>query len=626
MKVSHKVVLISSAIVVITFTLFSWVQYNSVKNALHEKAVSNVAETSKVIASKISLWLNGKLSLVDMVAKTIDADFNPANIQKAFDNPILADNFLLMFGGLQTDGQPITNDPTWVPEGWDARKRPWYNVAKDNNKATLTAPYEDASTKEVLISAVTNLADNGTFKGAFGGDLSLKTISEAINSVNFNNTGYAFLISADGNIISHPDISLNGKSLVDLFGRNLPTISADLQEVELNGKTVLTSFQPLTELKGSQWFIGVALQKDKVFQQATAFGIAAIVGTLISVLLSAIVLFLTMRSLFRPLEELQRSLIEINSGDGDLTKRLATSTKDEFGAVSNDFNQFVQYLQNIIIDVKRISIDINSNTSQSSSAAAKTADDLVAQLDELDMLSAAINQMSYSAQEVASNADKAAEAAKKADTAASQGSAIVTQTSQSIAKLVEEMDETVVTINQLEKHSDDIESVLTSITSIAQQTNLLALNAAIEAARAGDMGRGFAVVADEVRALAARTQQSTNETSLIIEQLQQGVKEAADKIEKSRSHANKTNEDSSRADDILKDIQCSISEISSTTNAIATAANQQSSTSEEINRNATTIRDICQNVSSQAQNQSELCTTMVNFTEEQDKVLQQFKV
>ncbi|EPJ48551.1 MAG: hypothetical protein OFPII_05400 [Osedax symbiont Rs1] len=561
-----------------------------------------------------------------MVAKTIDVDFSPENMQKAFDNPILADNFILMFGGLHTDGKPITNDPTWAPEGWDARKRPWYNVAKENNKATLTAPYEDASTKELLISAVANVADKGTFKGAFGGDLSLKTISEAINSVNFNNTGHAFLISADGNIISHPDITLNGKSLADAFGQYPPQISADLQETEFDGKTVLTSFQPLTELKGSQWFIGVALQKDKVYKQATAFGLAAIVGTLISVLLSAIGLFLTMRSLFKPLEELQKSLIEINSGDGDLTKRLATSTKDEFGAVSNDFNQFVQYLQNIIIDVKRISIDISSNTSQSSSAAAKTADDLIVQLDELDMLSAAINQMSYSAQEVASNADKAAEAAKKADTAASKGSAIVTQTSQSIAQLVEEMDQTVITVNQLEKYSDDIESVLTSITSIAQQTNLLALNAAIEAARAGDMGRGFAVVADEVRALAARTQQSTNETSLIIEQLQNGVKEAADKIELSRSHANKTNEDSSRADDILKDIQCSISEISDTTIAIATAANQQSSTSEEINRNATTIRDICQNVSSQAQGQSELCATMVHFTEEQDKVLQKFKV
>ncbi|MCJ8340029.1 MAG: methyl-accepting chemotaxis protein [Pseudomonadales bacterium] len=626
MKVSHKVVLISSTIVVITFTLFSWLQYNTVKNALHDKAASNVAETSRVISTQIADWLNGKLALIDMVANTIDADYSAETIQKSFDNPILADNFILMFGGLHTDGKPITNDPSWAPTGWDARKRPWYDTARNSSSAALTPPYEDASTKEILISAVANFSDQGKFLGAFGGDLSLKVIADAINKVNFNETGYAFLISADGNIISHPDVSLNGQSLSALFPQKRPTTNSQFQEIEVDGQMMFTAFQPLEGLQGTQWLIGVMLEKNKVLKEANAFGFAAIIGTLISVLLTAMALFITMKSLFKPLERLQQSLLDINSGDGDLTKRLVATSGDEFGKVSTDFNEFVQYLQDIIINVKRISGELTSNTSDSSASANQSATVLARQLGELDMLSAAINQMSCSAQEVANSAQEAAASAKAAERAADEGTAIVSQTSKSIAQLVTDMDETVDTVNQLEKYSANIESVLTSITSIAEQTNLLALNAAIEAARAGDMGRGFAVVADEVRALAARTQQSTNETSLIIEQLQQGVKEAVERIEQSRNLANKTNEEATKADVILNDIRTSISHINDISVNIASAAQQQSATSEEINRNTTTIRDISQEVSVEAHNQSDLCTGMVDIIEQQNKVLEKFKV
>ncbi|MFT5707231.1 MAG: methyl-accepting chemotaxis protein [Oceanospirillaceae bacterium] len=626
MKISHKVVLISSVIVIITFSLFSWFQYNTVKDALYDRASKNVAETSKVISEQITSWLNGKLALIDMVAKTIDGDFNAKNIQQAFNNPILADNFILIFGGLEADGNPITNDPSWAPEGWDARKRPWYNIAKNSQVAILTEPYEDSSTKEILISAVANLNDNSTFNGAFGGDLSLKSIADTINQVNFNNTGYAFLINAKGKIISHPNIELNGKQISDLFESSPPQIKPILQEGVAAGSKVFSAFQPLENLKGVDWHIGVILDKSKVLKEANSFGFAAIVGTILIMLLTAIALFFTVKQLFKPLYNLQKSLIDINSGEGDLTKRLVITSKDEFAHVSTDFNQFIQYLQSIIIDVKTISGEIHNKTSESSEAASKTATDLTQQLNELDMLAAAMTQMSYSAKEVASNAQKAATAAQSADSEASQGNSIVKETSQSIAQLVDDMDETVTTVNLLVKYSDDIESVLTSITSIAQQTNLLALNAAIEAARAGDMGRGFAVVADEVRALAGRTQQSTNETSLIIGQLQEGVKEAVDKIEQSRALASSTNDKATKAEDILTNIRNSISEINDITIHIASSAQEQSSTSEEINRNTTNIRNISQTVSHHAQEQSELCVSMTSSTDKQSEVLNQFKV
>lgn len=217
MKVSHKVALLASAIVVIAFTVFSWLQYQRVHQALYEKTEQSTREATTVLGQQITNWLNGKLALIDMMAQTISADFSSETIQNTFDTPMLKQEFILIFGGLETDGQRITNDTSWNPENWDARKRPWYPFAKSHSRAVLTDPYPDAGTKEILISAVANLYDKKAFKGAFGGDLSLKTVSDAVNTLNFNNTGYAFLLSADGNIISHPDEKLNGQALAQLF-------------------------------------------------------------------------------------------------------------------------------------------------------------------------------------------------------------------------------------------------------------------------------------------------------------------------------------------------------------------------------------------------------------------------
>lgn len=626
MQVTQKVALVASTIVALAFTLFSWLQYHSVQSALYEKTENYVAEASVVLSHQVTNWLNGKLALIDMMAESIDSDFSDESIQRVFDTPLLKDEFILIFGGLDTDGVRITNDPSWNPADWDARKRPWYPFARSNKQAVLTDPYPDAASGEILISAVANFTNNGKFMGAFGGDLSLKTVSDAVNTLNFNGTGYAFLINSDGGIISHPNPELNGKKISDLFSGQQPQISDQLQELESNGNKVLTAYKSLDNLQGSQWSIGVVLEKDKVMAAANAFGTRAIIGTVISVLACILVLYVTMGQLLRPLTGLRLSLQEINKGEGDLTRRLDVSSKDEFGHLSGDFNQFIEHLQKLITETKEVSHEIRNNTDQTSESANHAAGLLEQQLQELDQLATAMNEMASTAQDVASNAQLAADSAKAADGAAEQGVNVVSRTTESIQKLSVDMNEAVSTISELANYSNNIESILTVITGIAEQTNLLALNAAIEAARAGEQGRGFAVVADEVRALASRTQESTEEIQKMIEQLQNGVRKAEHTINESRQMASETNEVAAEANLSLSEIREGIRQINDMTIHIATAAEEQSATSEEINRNTTNIRDICQNVSHSAQQQSSLCGAMVELTRSQDQTLSQFKV
>ncbi len=626
MKASVKVAVVGSIVITIVFTVFSIIQHSAMKSALYDKSQQSVIETSGVLANQISNWLSGKLMLVDLTAESINADYSAENIQKAFDMPSLAREFDLIFGGLSTDGKRITNTPSWNPVGWDARQRPWYDIAMNNNKATLTAPYNDAASGELIVSIVSKFSQNNTTRGAFGGDLSLKTISDALNTLNFNGSGYAFLVDHENNIISHPNEKYSGQPINTLFDGSTPALTSELQEAQAEGEAVFASFTKIQDLPGARWSIGIVLNQEMVLAEATKQGWNALFITLLSVLACSFILYLAVVKLLLPLKELHTSLTDINSGDGDLTKRLSVTSRDEFGEVSNDFNAFISHLQSLITSVKVTSLDIRNDTEQTANKSETSLVRLEEQLSELEHLASAMHEMSATAQEVAQHAQDTAMNANQVDKAAEQGSNVVIQTTVAIEKLSVDMDSAVDRVNELAQYSKDIESITNVITGISEQTNLLALNAAIEAARAGEAGRGFAVVADEVRALASRTQQSTEEIQGMINQLQNGVVNAEKTILQGKNMVGETKALADEANNALLDIRTSIHQISEMTIHIATAAEEQSSTSEEINRNTTNIRDISQQVAQNAKEQSSLCSKMVDLTDLQDNNLNEFKV
>ena len=626
MKVAWKVVIASSLVLTVAISLLSWYQYREMTHNLKTHTDSAIHEASTALSQQITHWLNGKIEIINLVSQVIDSDFSPETIQNTFNSPLLKNEFLLIFGGLDTDGKAIKNDPSWQPKDWDARQRPWYSVAKNSNQAAITEPYADAVTKDILISVVANLTDKGTFKGAFGGDLSLKTVSDALNTVNFNGSGYAFLLTGEGKVISHPDANYNGKDYSQVFSGKKVTMAQNITPIDLDGKTFWVSFIPLKNLKGLNWYLAIVVDEAIVMADADAMAWKSVFGELISVLIGVIVLSSVMQHILKPIGLLNSSLIEINSGNGDLTKRLPVISTDEFGEVAKQFNLFIAQLQSMITNVKSISDDIRQSTQLTSKESQKAESELATQLAELDQLATAMNQMASSAVEVANSAQVAAQSAQTADTETANGVKIVSNASSSIKNLASEMDKAVATVVELAKYSDNIESILLVITGIAEQTNLLALNAAIEAARAGETGRGFAVVADEVRSLASRTQKSTSEIKTMIEQLQSGVRDAENKIKQSREMANETSQEAGKANQALEEIRAAIIRINDMNLQIAAAAEQQSATSEEINRNTTNIRDISQEVSTGAHEQVSHCKAMSQQVTEQDKLLSQFKV
>jgi methyl-accepting chemotaxis protein len=332
------------------------------------------------------------------------------------------------------------------------------------------------------------------------------------------------------------------------------------------------------------------------------------------------------KRLFSPLLQLRLELENIASGDGDLTRRLPITADDELGQLAGAFNRFVDKIQGLIGNVAGMTYRLNNLITDFSAQAQRSERAMDLQRQETDQVATAINEMSTAALQVARNAQEAAQAANQAQDEGAAAGKVMNASVDSVHGLVENLDTSGVSLTQLQTDVHAIAGVLAVIRSIADQTNLLALNAAIEAARAGEAGRGFAVVADEVRALASRTQESTKEIHGMIGRLEAGTVNTVSAVEQSSEAGNKTREQAVRAMKSLDAIAVLISTINSMNSQIASAAEQQTAVSEEINRSVQQIAVSIETVAQDTQRGASTARELSSLSSELDSAIRQFRI
>ena len=347
---------------------------------------------------------------------------------------------------------------------------------------------------------------------------------------------------------------------------------------------------------------------------------------LLAAVVGLILVWLMARSVTRPILGVAHMLEDIASGEGDLTRRLAYDKRDELGQLAGWFNRFLDKLQPIIAEVKRSVQDARGTADQSAAIATETSAGMEQQYRQVDQVATASHEMSATAQDVARSAAQAAQAARDADQATRDGLTVIDRTTSNIGHLAADMSTSMAQVEGLAANSEKIGSVLEVIRGIAEQTNLLALNAAIEAARAGEAGRGFAVVADEVRNLARRTQESVEETRLVIEQLQSGTQEVVGSMGNSYRQAQGSVEQVGQAVTALRQIGEAVTVISDMNLQIASAAEEQSAVAEEINNNVATIRDVTESLSEQANESARVSQALNSLANQQQGLMDQFRV
>ncbi|WLQ16323.1 methyl-accepting chemotaxis protein [Hahella aquimaris] len=488
-----------------------------------------------------------------------------------------------------------------------------------------------------IIATYQKKATDGTLEDAKAREQALRTIE----SIRYAGAEYIWINDLNHTVLMHPiKPELNGKRLYDLKDPNGVYLFREFVSVVKQNKAGFVPYywpkpghkDPVAKVsyvKGFEpwgWVVGSGVYVDDVEAVLSQQMIEMLVTVSIIIVLLLLILMIVANSVTSPLNRTLERMGDIASGDGDLTVYLQTDGRDELAALSVQFNTFVDKIRNLVsnvtssIDLLTLSVDELSN------AAMKSVDNAQNQQKETDQVASAMNQMSASAQEIAQNANRAAQCAADADNDSDQGRLIMKNTLVTVDELAAEMNQTTLSIESLRAETVNIGSVLTVIESIAEQTNLLALNAAIEAARAGELGRGFAVVADEVRALASKTQHSTQEINEMIGKLQTGASSAVSAMEKSLHKARGAQEQTQSVEHALDKVITSITEINDVNNQIATASEQQSLVSEEINKNVSNIAVIAEENSESINQVRSSCESIRQVSEILIQQAKQFKV
>ncbi|ASF15465.1 methyl-accepting chemotaxis protein [Shewanella sp. LC6] len=326
-------------------------------------------------------------------------------------------------------------------------------------------------------------------------------------------------------------------------------------------------------------------------EQATAqTQMSVTIATLVAIV-ALVIAYFGPKIIVNAIQDITNRINDIVDGDGNLTQRIPITRQDEIGELANAFNLFVAQLQQMVIAIISQTKDVSHTVENLATKSATTIGISHEQEQFVDTIVTAVNEMSAAVREVASNALHTATEITKVNDQTIEGKKILTQSVHHIQQLSESVKNAVAVIEKLSVNSANIASVLDVIRSIAEQTNLLALNAAIEAARAGEQGRGFAVVADEVRTLASRTETSTQDIQSMIEELQRGVNDAVKSIESGASLTHSTVTLASQTQDALDQILNSTSKVSEMSTQTATATEEQTHVTEEINRNLTELSD-----------------------------------
>jgi len=367
-------------------------------------------------------------------------------------------------------------------------------------------------------------------------------------------------------------------------------VEEEAQELEKHVVQTLERIEKFTE--------SAIIKLDQEDHQILLDGI---IYTIIGILIAAAFSFYNIKLLNKDMGKLTYSINELNKGELINSFKSQNISKD-LGFVLDNIESLREKLKATLQLIHSGSSETVSATTNLNNLTSEVLGNIEQQSSEVDMLATAMEEMGATSSEIANNAETTQASTVNVTNFSSTCQNEMGQAISAMTQLSSSLDNSAQNITALEEHGQKIGSVLDVIKSIADQTNLLALNAAIEAARAGEQGRGFAVVADEVRTLAQRTQESTTEIEAMIMAFKAETTDAVKAMDDSQGYAETMLNTAQKSNENLTEISSAIGDVNGMTIQIASAAEEQAATVQEINQNLNSVSDISrQNLDSSTQ-------------------------
>lgn len=609
----------------------NWFAFNSLKSSTINSVNTQSLSTIRYETEKIEEWFKNKSEVISALAKSYEKNAVEEHYVDIARLTSDAGDLTGVYFGFD-DGRAYSSaiGPRWIdgmsdPSKYSHLGLPWYILGKNKDGLNVTDIYKDPETGLDIVSIVNNITG-----GVVMGDIELSILEETVDNVKFPGSIAVILDGTGKPLVSNATVSNSEYEFANLGIEEVRGLMLSQTEVHkaynVDGIDKIVFTEEIKLLNGKKWYLLISINKDIAYAAVDEALTNAIVSSLVMVSVAIALVTALLNVLYRPILSLKEVVIDLSQGNGDLTRRLPVTSNDDLGKISEGINVFIANLQSLMLDISQSSEFISSSVDQLKNQVTANSAVLTAHSAETEQIVAAIEEMSSTAGDVANNASEASQFTHKTNTQVDDSKDIVNKATETVSLLVDNVENTSVSIASMSQDTTDITHVLEVIGDIADQTNLLALNAAIEAARAGEKGRGFAVVADEVRALAARTQVSTAEIEQTLKKLHDGSKTAILAMDNTKFTCKQTAENTLLVEQELGRVSESVAYMNDLNMQIATAAEEQSSVSGEITRNMASIREIVEELSINGQATESETINLASANSQLKSVVTQFKL
>ncbi len=624
-KLSVAIVLI----IVVSLNVFGAASYWNAKKIIIQEMENNLQDMSKDNAQKLGMWIAERKSEVSFLANSpLVTDGDSGAALGYLRNESKRDSLFLSYMMMDVKG-----DATFTTgEKINVVGREYFKQIMAG-KAFVSDPVISKAEGKAVVVVAAPSPKNGAIIGGVAGGVPLEDMSKLIGEIKAGDTGYAYAVRSDGLIIIHPnkDMAMKINGLTDA---STPPALKEITAKMVKGEQGVAQYTFKDDVKyiayapipGTTWSLAVNVPAQEILAKLNALLWTSLAIILVVLVLAIAISLYIAGSITKPLESMKSMLQDIAQGEGDLTKRLDATSKDELGEASRYFNLFADKLHGLISRVAETTEKVASASVQlrlNSEHIATGAEEVAAQA---STVATAGEEMAATSGDIAQNCSLAAGGSQQASAAAVSGAQVVDETIRVMNSIAERVRTTAQSVENLGSRSEQIGEIIGTIEDIADQTNLLALNAAIEAARAGEQGRGFAVVADEVRALAERTTKATKEIGEMIRTIQHETQTAVKAMEIGVGEVAKGSEKAADSGKALEKILEQINDVTMQINQVATAAEEQTATTAEISNNMHQITDVVAATSRGAQESAASAHQLSGLAEELRSVVGQFKL